>query len=520
MWARVAVVLIGFGVGLSALVPGALAQQVVTSAGPQKISVTVYRAPGRGARTEVDRKNPRGFALITETRMVDIPAGRAVVRFEGVAGNIFPESAIVSGLPAGVREKNLDAELLSPRSLFDRALGRRVLIRRTNRATGKVVEEQATIRSGANGAAVLQIGGGYEALRCTGAAEELVFGAVPPGLSAKPTLSIETDSPSAMRAALTLSYLAGGFDWQADYVVRMRADGASADLFAWVTLASNDVTSFAAAGAQVVAGKPNRVGKWEDFGDYGAAALALQCYPSGPPEFETGENRALPRSQVNAPPPPSPLVYASALAQDVVVTGASRKAVQEELGDFKLYRIPQPVTVASNAQKQVALLSQDGVPVAVVYVSEGYEGNVDAPVLTLRARNRKDAGLGLALPAGNVAVFEEAGGRPILIGQAAVADKAVGEEVEYKLGTTPGVSAHVDTLEHKPGRARYRLMVGNANPWPIRYEARLRKSDKAQLSAASARLGDRVGARLWAVTIPANGAVTLDYTITIAPRVN
>ena len=51
----------------------------------------------------------RGFALVTETRRVTIPAGDGVIRFEGVAGGILPESAIVTGLPDGVVEKNQDA---------------------------------------------------------------------------------------------------------------------------------------------------------------------------------------------------------------------------------------------------------------------------------------------------------------------------------------------------------------------------------------------------------------------------
>ena len=142
---------------LAGAVP-ARAQTVITSAGPDKVSVTLYRDPNRGAQSAINRSYPQGFALVTETRTVTIPAGPAVIRFEGVAGNILPESALVSGLPDGVEEKNLDANLLSPRSLFDRALGRRVLVRRTNPATGKAQLLQATLRSSANGAAVLQFG--------------------------------------------------------------------------------------------------------------------------------------------------------------------------------------------------------------------------------------------------------------------------------------------------------------------------------------------------------------------------
>ncbi len=483
------------------------APAIVASAGPEKLSVTVYRAPYRSADAEIDRDNPQGFALITETRTVTIPAGRSVIRFEGVAGNIFPETAIVAGLPSNVREKNLDADLLSPRSLYDRALGRRVILRRTNPATGKVTEEQATIRSSAAGAAVIQTGAGNEGLRCSGLPETLVYDGVPAGLSAKPTLSIETDSMTAQTVTLTLSYLAGGFDWQADYVVTMRPDGQGADLFAWVTLASNDVTSFAQAGTQVVAGKPNRVSNWDDFGTYAPGSLNLKCWPVGAP-----------RPAPPPPPPPPPMAMPApammaARAMDIVVTGSARKAVQEELGDFKLYRITDPVTVASKAQKQVAFLSNDAVPLTKVYVSEIYGDYIDAAVLTLRTKNRKDLGLGVPLPAGQVAVFEPANGRQILVGESSTDDKAVGEDVELKLRSSVGVKPLLTKLAEKDRTATYRLAVTNANRWPVAYEAKFDAGSGQKVAPVGASLIKRDGKLVWAVTIPANGSVTLNYTV-------
>ena len=55
-----------------------------------------------------------GFALITETRIVHLPAGLSRLRFEGVADGIEPASAIVTGLPQGVIEKNRDAQAAEP----------------------------------------------------------------------------------------------------------------------------------------------------------------------------------------------------------------------------------------------------------------------------------------------------------------------------------------------------------------------------------------------------------------------
>lgn len=166
-------------------------------------------------------------------RTIDIPAGDAAIRFEGVAGGIVPESAIVSGLPDGVAEKNQDAYLLSPGSLLDRSLGQRVRLRRTSPATGAVREEEAIVRTGADGAAIVQTAAGFEALRCSGLPETLTYPGVPRGLSAKPTLSVATTSMRRTRATVTLSYLASGFDWQANYVATLAPDGRTMELFAW-----------------------------------------------------------------------------------------------------------------------------------------------------------------------------------------------------------------------------------------------------------------------------------------------
>ncbi|ODP37662.1 DUF4139 domain-containing protein [Sphingomonas turrisvirgatae] len=236
------------------------AQEVQTSSAPDSLAVTIYRAPDRSADEKIGRHGLRGYALISETRTIRIPAGRATIRFEGVASGILPESAIVTGLPQGVREKNLGGDLLSAASLYSRGYARPVTLRRTR--GGRTVEERAIIRSGPAGAAIVETARGFEVLNCGPTDDALAYDAVPPGLSAKPTLSIETDSPQAGTAIVTLSYLAWGFDWQANYIARLNEDekgGAKTiDLFAWVTLASTDLTSFENAQTMVIAGKINR----------------------------------------------------------------------------------------------------------------------------------------------------------------------------------------------------------------------------------------------------------------------
>jgi hypothetical protein len=507
-------------VALLALSGIARAEPVTSSPGPESVSVTVYRAPYRGSGA-FDLNWLQGFALISERRQVSIPAGDGSIRFEGVAGGIIPESAIVTGLPEGVVEKNQDALLLSPASLLERSLGRRVHLRRTSAATGQVREHEAVIRSGAGGAVVLQTEAGFEALQCTGLNETIVYPSVPEDLSAKPTLSVRTRSATAASATVTLSYLATGFDWQANYVARMRSDGRSLDLFAWVTLANGDETSFRNADTQAVAGRLNRVEQDRPRRERGGGELSLRCWPAATtsdiPLRERPQIEGLPPPPPPPPPPmEAPAPVAAMDAENIVVTG-SRVARQEALGDLKLYRLPEPVTVAAMSQKQVAFLDIKNVPVEVIYrarIDAEDEEEGEQAQMMLRFQNEQRNRLGVPLPQGSVALFEEEGGRPLLIGESSLTDKAVGEEVEIPFSQSPAVRWTTESVAEGPKWTDYRVTITNANPWPVRFELRVTASDGDALSRPSAKLARKEGAWLWSPRVPANGSTSLTYRVT------
>lgn len=488
----------------------ALGQGIITSAAPDSVSVSVYRAPDRGSDEAMDLNWLGGYALVTERRTVDIPAGRATIRFEGVAAGLFPESAIVTGLPSGVREKNLDADLLSPRSLYSRMVGRPVIVRRTKSGSGQVREERAVIRSGPDGAAILQTAAGFEVASCGELRDELVYSQVPANLSARPTLSIETDATAPHKATVSLSYLAWGFDWQTNYVIAMNPDGRTANLSAWVTLASSDSTNFADAETAVIAGEVNR----EDTGRGAAPAggeLVLRCALSSlvPPPMVP-------------PPPPAPAMMAPVMEMaDIVVTAravpmamnAPVTVQQEGLGDLRLYRVPVPVTVAANAQKQVMLAQKAGVKVAALYRAEVWEGNVGQVRQMLRTRNRREDGLGLPLPGGPVAVFEPQGDAMLLSGEGGLPDRAEGEDVEIMLSASTQVTVSAETLNSEPRTQTVQLSARNARPVPVQFEARIATGASAIIKSASVPLRRKDGRSIWSVTLPANSTAVVTYKI-------
>lgn len=488
----------------------ALAQAVVTSTAPESVAVTLYRDPERSPEQELRRHWLNGYALISETRTVTLPAGESVIRFEGVAGGTMPRSAIVTGLPEEIVERNRDAYLISPSTLLDRSLGRRVHLRRVSRATGEVREQEAVIRSGAGGAVVLQTAEGYEALRCSGLSETLVYDDVPPELSPRPTLSVRTSASRPVTATVTLSYLAGGFDWQANYVVYVSNGSTRANLFAWLTMGSVDETSFPNAQAQAVAGQPNR--ERQEWEQREGGSLNLRCWPQyntsymGPlPSgfIGDGEHILVTGSRIAGPP--------ALLAE---APRAEMLAEQEELGDLKLYRIPEPVTIAANSQKQVAFLERQDVRVDILFrrrFETAARGDHEPTPWFLVMRNTSGQGLGMPLPAGRATVFATDTGRPILLGIGAIQDRAVGEEVEIPLGVANGVTSRVELVRETPQWRDYVLTVTNRWQRPIRFEAVF--GEVGDSFRPRLRLQSRDGQAVWSTRVRADGLARLRYRI-------
>lgn len=492
------------GLLLMALPSLAAAQQVVVSPKPDKVAITVYRDPNGSGAMELSWLN--GFALVSETRHVALPAGESELRFEGVAGGLIPQSAVVSGLGDSVTEKNRDAKLLSPGTLIDAYLGQRVHLRRTSRATGRVVEQEAVIRASGQGV-VVQTDQGIEALRCTGLSETLLAPSVPANLSAKPTLSVRARAQRPVEADVTLTYLTSDFDWRAHYVATLAPDGRTMSLFAWLTLANGDETGFANADTMAVAGRLNR--EYAERLQPEFRPIAIDCWPSGTTSdgLDDRLGYGVPPPPPPPPPPPAPMAERS---ESIVVTGSRIMAQREDLGDLKLYRIPIPVTVAARSQKQVALLEQTQARLADIYRWDTSFANSTGEPLParrlLKMDNRKANGLGLPLPAGSFTLYTMRDGQPFLLGEGRMSDRAVGEMVEVDLADAPGIRVEQRQVERKGNDHETILTVTNDQGTPARFEARFGDETKPLDGAVKRRDGYWV----WDILVPANSSRTLN----------
>lgn len=220
--------------------------------------------------------------------------------------------------------------------------------------------------------------------------------------------------------------------------------------------------------------------------------------------------------------------------QEVVVTGA--KVQQEQLGDLKLYRVPERTTLASRQSKQVRLMDQSGIPVDTIYgadLATGYRGSEsEAPAhRLLRTKNTLANHLGLPLPSGSVAVFGWFNGERLLQHESGLRDIAVDEELQIDMGESSDVQVSVTPQETRIDSSGARLLplvpgvtlrsvkvdevqrveVSNARAAAIDFELRLRLPDGARVVRADHPLSAKNGTPIFRFKVPANQMITVRF---------
>ncbi|MEL7189288.1 MAG: hypothetical protein AAGK17_07025 [Pseudomonadota bacterium] len=519
-------------IGLGALPAIAQSRAIVEASAPTDLSVTIYRDPERAPDEEIERNYPQGFAMVSETRTVTLPAGESTIRFVGVAEGMVGVSAIVTGLPGGTIEKNRNAELLSPAALVNGALGNRVTITRTNPATGASAPERAIVRTRADGGLVLQSSAGFEAVRCAGLPEKLTFDRVPAGLSAKPIYSVDTRSDAGGTFEVTLTYLSWGFDWQANYVATM-GEKASGDEFtmrwlSWLTLVNDNGQSFDNAKLQIIAGTLNIESDFEGLADPPVARpLRLTCYPIG----STSRGSPIPDFSQGYAPAPAPQADALGAAESIIVTGSRMReelqdlpmpvsvvtASEENLGDLKLFRVPNRVDVSAKGMKQVAFLNKDEVKGRFLYAAgcEPYDwiedlGDPQAANMLLISKNEEKKGLGIALPQGMMTVFEPTPRGPQLAASTQLRDYGRGQDIELEIGESAQVfsqCAREKDVEYEDESRKWTKMLTrltNANPHAVTVRLNLAWSGESDIRFPRKKVRVKNGYDTVELRIPAN----------------
>jgi hypothetical protein len=423
------------------------------------------------------------IALVQDARQLDLGNGRVRQDFPDVSAAIRPETVTLSVADATVVEQNFDYDLLSPSSLMENAVGETITIVRTNPGTGAETRERARVLA-VNGGVVLQIGDRVEVLRDDGLPARAIFDRVPANLRARPTLSVTLASSRAGRRTATLSYLSRQLGWVADYVALFDQAKGTIDVQGWVTLRNTTGTTFHNARTLLVAG--------DVAGEDG----------------NSGYNPYRPRR-------PSP-----------VRSAGTETADREQLGDFYLYPLPGRTTIADKQTKQVSFLDVSGAAATSGYeyrnawLNAANEPNSAASVL--RFSNSRSGGLGDALPAGTVRVYQrDARGQAQFTGESQIGHTPQGSAIALRTGDAFDVKVRPTVVERTAlSRTRYRTRMSytltNARSAPVTVELIQQGLDwgsDTRLVDESLRSERRdADSAAWQVRVPANGETVVTAT--------
>jgi len=533
-----------------------LADEVrVVSGAPDEVSVTIYRDL---------------FALITETRTVELPAGAVTLEFDGVVESLLPQSAVVAGTGRELSETRYDYEKLTPGSLLRKSIGKTVTLTRTHRRTGKVTQVEATIVAANKYGVTFRTAEGNEAWQCSGLPERLTFSEIPDGIEAKPRLSIRLAGGEAGKRQVRVSYLAHGFTWSADYLGHVDAGAQRMDLLGWVTLRNLTGASFRNAQVQVVAGRLNLLDYEEDgtslvgdtadyssdehlrealreaeeeladeFDDSAHFETVSSCYPQGPPAFgqvmtkrdSIGVVDAITAEDIGR------FSDGSEELEEVIVTGTV--ALREKLADYQLYRLPARTDLNARQTKQVAFIRKQDVKIDRFYAlrlaDEAFEedmieeeGDRLHPMIRIGWMNQQADGLGEPLPGGRVRIFDGRHDSAVFAGEADIRDNPVGAPVEFAIGFAQDLTLIPKLPEDEEPQVNWltlltrrvslpmELLIENRKSVPVDVEVRqgqmLQLTD-IRVKRASQAPGRKAGDYLWRITVPANGAAHLDYVV-------
>ena len=187
------------------------------------------------------------------------------------------------------------------------------------------------------------------------------------------------------------------------------------------------------------------------------------------------------------------------------MTGA---AIQEQLGDLKLYRVPEPTTVASRQSKQVRLLDRTSIPFTRLYKAElsiaqmddiGSLGSVTFPLL-LKEVNIRDLAV-------NEDVEIDMGESADVELRVVLEERTVDSDHARRIPLVPGVVA----LREEQVSPVLRVEVTNARAADAQLELVLSPLEGARIVRAYHKLSSKNGQPMFRLTVPANGTATVRF---------
>jgi len=376
----------------SATVALLLLPLLVGQAQEREISITVYN---------------NDLGVVKDIRTLNLPRGISQIKYQDVAASIDPTSVHFKSLTApdkvAILEQNYEFDLVNSDKIAERYLDRMVTVqlKDNEEVSGKLLSHEA-------GNVILQTDEGAVKVISASHVVQINFPKLPEGLITRPTLVWSINNEKQESHQTEVSYLASQISWHAEYVAVTKNSDRQLELSAWVSIDNRTGAAFPEAKLKLIAGEVNR-------------AMA-------PRPIRAGKAYALDAMEMAAP-----------------------QFEEKSFFEYHMYTLNQKSTLLNNQIKQISLFPTTAVTIEKIYTYEAAKSAEDVRV-NLKFKNSTESGLGMALPAGKVRVYQEDPADKSLefIGEDMIVHTAKDENVRLYLGNAFDMTPERAMLKKTP----------------------------------------------------------------------
>ncbi|KEA61728.1 hypothetical protein ADIMK_4185 [Marinobacterium lacunae] len=420
-----------------------------------------------------------GQTLFSEQYALPQGFNAPLIEIEGISPQLQPGSALVNG--AGAIEH---IALLTPKNGLQERLkavvGQTITLKRYG-ADGQAIYREARLLEISNGQLLVEDGDNVEHLALNGDWKPLLPKPVRHEPDS-PYLQIKRDGQT--EKALTLSYMGGGINWQADYSLTLDANDTTLSLQAQATLANHSGIDLPQSQIRLLAGQVNQ--------------------PQG-----------------------SPRLYMAKAAMEMA---ADSMPSEEAFEDYHLYTLPGLTDLPAGTTTSVPLM-----PTQTLDYSNSYHfqmpvyGNAQPetiqgrPQRVIRFNLPQSAERDTPLPAGNARVYTSDPQQGLsFIGGQYIAAHAAGEQVEMVLGEAFDIGIEqTQSLYERQGnttRTGYQVTLSNAGKTAKSIELTANFNQNWKITQSSAPAKTQGAQAAWTIQVPAGGKTTLSYQVELTRR--
>jgi hypothetical protein len=352
------------------------------------------------------------FAVVKERRPIVFDKGLNTIKFTDVASSIDPTSVSFQCLSSpgriAILEQNYEYDLVSTSSLLNRYLDKTVNVSIKGSGADQGKNVSGVLMAARDNNLILKNISGRVEIISSDSVENISLEQLPEDLVTKPTLIWLAQAEAAGKELCRVTYTTDNIAWKADYSAILNAVENALDISGWVTIDNKSGATYKDATIKLIAGDVRRIGEPQ-----------------------------IPRQRFEA-----------------LKMAAGAPAFEERpFMEYHIYTLSRPSTINNNQTKQIEFITPAlNVPAKKIYLYER-DKKADKVQVKFEFENKKDSGLGIALPKGKVRVFKkDADDMLEFVGEDLIDHTPKNEKVSLYIGDAFDIAVEYKLLDSKVER--------------------------------------------------------------------